>query len=147
MAFYTPDFFVRNGTTVFLVETKGQVDREVPAKAKAAVEWCKSATTKATKWEYVYVPEGVFQRFQGSAFAEMARTCAPSLKDLLNQQAYHAELPLFAVAGVEALESRVSETKAAEIIPQALVAELPERLRKAVDRRFHSTCFFKRNLG
>ncbi len=147
LAFYTPDFFVRNGTTVFLVETKGQVDREVPAKAKAAVEWCKSATSKATKWEYAYVPEGIFQRFQGSAFAEMARTCAPSLKDLLNQQAYHAELPLFAVAGVEALESRVSETKAAEIIPQALVAELPERLRKAVDEAVSLYLFFQKKSG
>ncbi len=147
LAFYTPDFFVRNGSTVFLVETKGQIDREVPAKAKAAVEWCKSATSKAVKWEYVFVPEGVFQRFQGTVFAEMARMCAPSLQDLLNQQAYHAELPLFATAGVEPLESRVSENKAAEVVPQKLVAELPERLRKAVDEAVSLYLFFENKSG
>ena len=147
LAFYTPDFFVRNGSTAFLVETKGQIDREVPAKARAAVEWCKSASTKTAKWEYVFVPEGVFQRFQGTSFAEMARTCAPSLRDMLNQPAYHADLPLFAVAGVEALESRVSESKAEEIVPAKLIAELPERLRKAVDEAVSLYLFFEKKSG
>lgn len=147
LAFYTPDFFVRNGSLMFLVETKGQVDREVPAKAKAAVEWCKSASSKATKWEYVFVPEGVFQRFQGATFGEMARMCAPSLQDLLDQQAYVEELPLFATAGVAPLDSRVSEAKAEEVVPQRLVAELPERLRKAVDEAVSLYLFFEKKPG
>ncbi len=147
LAFYTPDFFVRNGTTLFLVETKGQVDRDVPAKARAAVEWCKSATTKSVKLEYVYVPEGVFQRFKGSTFAELVRVCAPSLHDLLNQQAFHAELPLFAQAGVEGLESRMSESKTEEIIPQKLIAGLPERMRKSVDEAVSLYLFFEKKPG
>ncbi len=147
LAFYTPDFFVRNGSTTFLVETKGQIDREVPAKARAAVEWCKSASTKGAKWEYVFIPEGVFQRFQGTAFAEMTRMCVPSLQDLLNQQAYIAELPLFATAGIEALESRISESKAAEIVPAKLIAELPDRLRKAVDEAVSLYLFFEKKSG
>lgn len=147
LAFYTPDFFVRIGSTMFLVETKGQIDREVPAKAKAAVEWCKSATSKATKWEYVFVPEGVFQRFQGASFGEMARMCAPSLQDLLDQQAYVEELPLFATAGVAPLDSQISEAKAEEVVPQQLVAELPERLRKAVDEAVSLYLFFEKKQG
>ncbi len=40
LAFYTPDFFVRNTAgNYFLVETKGQIDKDVPLKARAAVEW------------------------------------------------------------------------------------------------------------
>jgi type III restriction enzyme len=147
LAFYTPDFFVRNGSTVFLVETKGQIDREVPAKARVAVEWCKSASTKAAKWEYVFVPEGVFQRFQGGTFGEMARMSAPSLQDLLNQQAYRAELPLFAIAGVEPLESRVSESQAAEVIPPRLVAELPDRLQRATQESVSLYLFFEKKPG
>lgn len=82
LAFYTPDFFVRIAAECFLVETKGQVDRYVSAKARAAVEWCKAASTKSTKWSYVYVPEGVYQRFQGTSFAELVRMCAPALHEL-----------------------------------------------------------------
>ena len=147
LAFYTPDFFVRNGTTLFLVETKGQVDRDVPAKARAAVEWCKSATTKSVRLEFVYVPEGVFQRFKGSTFAELVRVCAPSLHDLLDQQAFHAELPLFAQAGVEGLESRMSGSKTEEIIPQKLIAGLPERMRKSVDEAVSLYLFFEKKPG
>ena len=147
LAFYTPDFFVRSGGTMFLVETKGQVDREVPAKAKAAVEWCKSASGKATKWEYVFVPEGVFQRFHGTTFGEMARTCAPSLRDLLDQPAYIEELPLFITTGVAPLDSRVSEAKAEAIVPQRILAGLPERLRKAVEEAVSLYLFFEKKPG
>jgi type III restriction enzyme len=144
LAFYTPDFFVRNGSTVFLVETKGQIDREVPSKAKAAVEWCKSASSKTAKWEYVFVPEGVFQRFQGTALAEMTRMCVPSLQDLLNQQAFRVELPLFAAAGVGTLESQGSEQRASEVVPRKMVEGLPERLQKAVDEAVSLYLFFEK---
>lgn len=144
LAFYTSDFFVRTDSGCFLVETKGQMDRYVSTKAKAAVEWCKSATSKTAKWEYVFVPEGVFQRFQGTTFAELARMCAPALQDLLNQGAYVEEMPLFAAAGVGILEGAVAENKAAEIIPQKLAADLPERLRKAVDEAVALYLFFEK---
>lgn len=147
LAFYTPDFFVRSGATMFLVETKGQVDREVPAKAKAAVEWCKSASGKAAKWEYVFVPEGVFQRFHGTTFGEMARSCAPSLQDLLDQPAYIEELPLFITTGVAPLDSRVSEAKAETIVPQRMLVGLPERLRKAVEEAVSLYLFFEKKPG
>ena len=147
LAFYTPDFFVRTASGNFLTETKGQVDRYVPTKAKAAVEWCQSASGKAGKWEYVFVPEGVFQRFQGTTFAELARMCGPALRDLLDQETYVEELPLFAGAGVATLEAAVADSKAAEIIPASLAAELPERLRRAVDEAVSLYLFFEKKSG
>jgi len=77
----------------------------------------------------------------------LARVCAPSLHDLLNQQAFHAELPLFAQAGVEGLESRMSESKTEEIIPQKLIAGLPERMRKSVDEAVSLYLFFEKKPG
>lgn len=43
---YWPDFVVRTGDTMWLIETKGARDRESPSiwdKAKAALEWCRTA--------------------------------------------------------------------------------------------------------
>ncbi len=51
LAFYTPDFFVRTVEgTLYLVETKGRQDRDVPRKAMAATEWCKTASRSKPKW-------------------------------------------------------------------------------------------------
>jgi type III restriction enzyme len=46
LAFYTPDFFVRTiDGHYYLIETKGQEDRDVPLKAKAAIAWCEAASS------------------------------------------------------------------------------------------------------
>jgi type III restriction enzyme len=146
LAFYTPDFFVRTATgSCFLVETKGQVDKDVPLKARAAVEWCKAASTKQAKWEYVFVPEGVFQRFQGSSFAELVRMCSPSLNDLLNQEKFTLELPLFAGAGIETLEPQKAETQ--KIVDEKLLKALPERLRKAAEEAISLFQYFDKKEG
>jgi len=144
LAFYVPDFFVRATTnTHYLVETKGQVDRETAAKARAAVEWCKAASTKQTRWEYVFVPEGVFQRFQGALFADLARMCAPSLEDLTNEQKFAAELPLFASAGI--LEAKAPEAQG--LVDEKILAALPERLRRAVEESISLYRFFEKKPG
>jgi type III restriction enzyme len=129
LAFYTPDFFARTAQGCFLVETKGQVDRYVSGKAKAAVEWCKSASGKQARWEYLYVPEGVFQRFQGNSLSDLVRMCTPSLHDLLNLEQYREELPLF--PSMEFLESRAAEAQ--PLVSQAVLDALPERFRKMVE--------------
>lgn len=144
LAFYTPDFFVRvTSGNYFLVETKGQVDKDVPVKARAAVEWCKAASTKQVKWEYLFVPEGVFQRFQGNTMAELARMCAPSLHDLLNEEKFREELPLF--AGLGMLEGKAAEAQG--IVDQKLLSTLPERLRKAADESISLFGFFEKKQG
>jgi type III restriction enzyme len=144
LAFYTPDFFVRvSAGNYFLVETKGQVDKDVPVKARAAVEWCKAASAKHLKWEYLFVPEGVFQRFQGNTMAELARMCAPSLHDLLNEEKFREEMPLFAELGI--LEGKATEAQG--IVDQKLLDALPDRLRKAVDESISLFGFFEKKQG
>ncbi|MBI4559450.1 MAG: DEAD/DEAH box helicase family protein [Candidatus Hydrogenedentes bacterium] len=148
LAFYTPDFFVQTATGHFLLETKGMVDKDVPTKARAAVEWCKSASTNRAKWEYVFLPESVFQRFRGTTFVELSRMCAPSLQDLLNQEAYQDELPLFAVSGIGLIEGRVDEVQAvADLTDPEKLAGLPERFRKAVDEASMLYQFFGKKTG
>ena len=86
IAFYVPDFFVRCGDGVhYLVETKGREDRDVPAKARAAVAWCDAATAGGVTWRYLFVPEGVFGRYDGDTIAQLASTCGPSLTDLIDE--------------------------------------------------------------
>lgn len=144
LAFYTPDFFVRLNTgTYFLVETKGQVDKDVPIKARAAVEWCKAASTNQSKWEYLFVPESVFQRYQGNTLAELARMCGPSLNDLVNEEKFREDLPLF--AGLGLLEGKAAEAQ--DVVDPALIEALPERLRKAADESISLFGFFERKRG
>jgi len=83
LAFYTPDFIIRNTAgNYLLVETKGREDKDVPAKARAAIQWCKSASTRKIKWEYLYVPQGIFEDMRGNTIEELSRTCAPTLVTL-----------------------------------------------------------------
>lgn len=54
LAFYTPDFFVRSSDgDYYLVETKGRQDQDVPRKASAAIEWCKTGSRSGTRWHYL----------------------------------------------------------------------------------------------
>ncbi len=84
LAFYTPDFFVRTTSgNYYLVETKGREDIDVPRKARAAVEWCKCASTNKCKWEYLYVPQGVFENLsEASIEAVGADLCTGACRTL-----------------------------------------------------------------
>jgi len=127
---YTPDFIVRDaGGSYLIAETKGRADTDVAAKARAAIEWCKaaSAPSKKVRWEYLYVPEKVFEQVRGNSVDDLTRACAPSLAQLLRQ----AESPQ-QVLNLEAPEEdRVAEQVTAFIEPVALAA-LPSRYKKAV---------------
>jgi len=132
LAFYTPDFFVRaTQGNYYLVETKGREDIDVPRKVKAAVEWCKSASSKTRKWDYLYVPQGVFERLSGDTVNDVARTCAPALQNLLTEEDFKVQCPLFASAtGIE--EYKGPELKG--LVDDAILKSLPARYRKAVEQ-------------
>ena len=69
LAFYTPDFFARDPEgAYFLIETKGRQDQDVPRKASAAIEWCKTASKSATRWHYVFVPQAIMEGLTSSRF-------------------------------------------------------------------------------
>jgi len=127
---YTPDFIVRDATGAYYVaETKGRADTDVAAKARAAVEWCKAASKadKKMKWEYLYIPEKVFEGASSVSIDEMARSCRPSLARLLQQAASPQQVLSFEVSdGAKAAE------QVREFIEPLVLAALPSRYRKAV---------------
>ena len=148
LSFYTPDFFVRSEQGhCFLVETKGREDKDVPRKAKAAIAWCEAASTPTCRWDYIYVPQGVFERLTGDTLAALARTCAPSLKTLIDSEDTSDTLPLFtAAAQAEAAEEdRAPQLKG--IVDEATLASLPPRYRKAVEQATMLFRFFENKEG
>jgi type III restriction enzyme len=129
-AIYTPDFIVRKTSgAYFLIETKGRSDADVAAKARAAVEWCKAASSKPTPWEYVYVPQDVFERVRGASIDELARACAPALADLLRE----ALSPQLSLDFEQPNDVRSAEQVSTFASPES-IARLPTRYRKAVEQ-------------
>ena len=73
---YTPDFIVKKKDgNYLLVETKGREDLDVPLKVMAAVSWCKAASSRTVKWEYLYVPQAIFSGFSSNKAEDLVRTC------------------------------------------------------------------------
>ena len=77
---YWTDYF----TTLLRRRDKDREDPDVPLKARAAVAWCEAASKagRKVKWNYLYVPQGVFSQFRSDKLADLMRACAPSLTDL-----------------------------------------------------------------
>ncbi|WP_199247629.1 DEAD/DEAH box helicase [[Phormidium] sp. ETS-05] len=154
LAFYTPDFFIRTTQgNYYLVETKGREDRDVPLKAKTAIAWCAAASIsplspdgKESKgegtWEYLYIPQGVFERMAGDTVVELARACAPALQNLLQAEEFQ-DLPLFANFGQADEETTATDSL---IAPEILNA-LPSRYRRAADQAVMLYHFFENKEG
>lgn len=131
LAFYTPDFFVRTGEgNYLLIETKGREDRDVPRKARAAIAWCKAASSAQSTWEYLYIPQGVFERLGGNTIAELTRMCAPALVDLLRDEEFREAYPLF--ASVTPSDEKSPEITA--LVSEEEVSALPPRYRAAAEQ-------------
>jgi type III restriction enzyme len=148
LAFYTPDFFVRSKEGhYYLVETKGREDKDVPRKAKAAVAWCEAASTKKCRWEYVYVPQGVFERLTGDTLAALARTCQPALQALIESDDTSLQMPLFAAAAQAEADEREKAPEMKGIVDEATLQALPPRYRKAVEQATMLFRFFENKEG
>ena len=108
----------------YLVETKGQQDTNVPHKASAAVAWCKAASKRGQKWEYVFVPQAVFEEGTDENMAELARAGGPSLKHVLEKlQTQQLDLPL------EATPEEIKEERTEKALEAAGIDDLPAELR------------------
>jgi type III restriction enzyme len=81
-AFYSPDFFVRCGGLIYLVETKAQGQMTSPnvmRKSKAAISWCDRTNALApehrsdAEWHYVLLGEQTFYgwRDKGGSVGEL----------------------------------------------------------------------------
>ena len=71
---YYPDFIVKlKDGRVFVVETKGREDLDVPLKMKRLRQWCEDVTAaqQITTFDFVYIDEESFQRYNPSSFAQL----------------------------------------------------------------------------
>ena len=75
---YTPDFLVRTTDgKVWIVETKGREEIDLPQKMARLRQWCEDAT-EATKddggpsYHFVYVDQESFEQHKPSTFAGLA---------------------------------------------------------------------------
>jgi len=75
---YTPDFIVRTTDgTVWIVETKGQEEIDVPQKMRRLRQWCADATAASasdggTVYRFVFVDQKGFERHQPKTMAGLA---------------------------------------------------------------------------
>ncbi len=72
LRFYRPDYLVRTADGMFLVETKGREDADVAQKDARAAQWCADATRLTNvPWQYVKVPQDIFERTTATSFATL----------------------------------------------------------------------------
>jgi type III restriction enzyme len=129
LSFYTPDFIVRLASGRYLlVETKGEEDLDVPAKARAAVAWCEAASKQGDSWQYLYLPEKVFYGFHGNTLEELLRASEPALANVQHlAKENQVALPLFEITA-EQKDELLGEFIAGEDLQR-----LTPRARKSVE--------------
>ena len=127
-ALYWPDFFVRSTSGInYLVETKGQEDSSVALKAKAAIEWCKAASSDKQKWEYAFVPQYLFDQNTEPSLEGLLRACEPKKKALIESlKSAQLVLPL------DSTSSETREQKSSEFLSDIDVSSLPESILQLV---------------
>ena len=75
---YITDFFVKTTDgTVWIVETKGREERDLPQKMNRLRQWCADATSASqaeggTAYRFVYVDQPGFERYRPTSFAALA---------------------------------------------------------------------------
>jgi type III restriction enzyme len=58
---------------VYIVETKGQADLDVPLKMKRLKQWCEDINQAQSdkEYDYVYVDEESFKKYKPDSFAKL----------------------------------------------------------------------------
>jgi type III restriction enzyme len=78
--YYYPDFVaeqkLKNGNTcMWIIETKGWEDKDVPFKDARTIEWCKAVTELTGQmWDYIKVPYAVFINSRFITFESLVQT-------------------------------------------------------------------------
>ncbi len=71
---YYPDFLVKlSGKRIFIVETKGQEDLDVPLKMQRLRQWCEdiNRVQADVKCDFVFVDQGGFEKYKPSSFRQL----------------------------------------------------------------------------
>jgi type III restriction enzyme len=70
---YVPDFIVRDTQgIVWIIETKGREELDLPQKMARLAQWCADATAaeeNGTRYDFVYVDQGGFEKHKPVSFA------------------------------------------------------------------------------
>jgi len=73
---YYPDFVVKKSEKeLFVIETKGREDLDVPLKTQRLKQWCDdlNKSQKKIKYDFIYVDEESFNKYNPSSFGELER--------------------------------------------------------------------------
>ena len=73
---YYPDFMVKlTAKEIFIVETKGQFDLDVPLKMVQLKQWCEDINRiqSKVKYDFVYVDMEGFEKYRPSSFRELVK--------------------------------------------------------------------------
>jgi type III restriction enzyme len=71
---YYPDFMVKlSNRRIFIVETKGQEDLDVPLKMQRLRQWCEDVNRVQTdvKYDFIYVDEEGFKKYNPTSFQKL----------------------------------------------------------------------------
>ncbi|MBI2927054.1 MAG: DEAD/DEAH box helicase family protein [Verrucomicrobia bacterium] len=78
LANYTPDFIVRTSDAkIWLVETKGRAELDLPQKMARLRQWCADATAtedNGQQYDFVFVDQNSFEKHAPKTFAALATT-------------------------------------------------------------------------
>jgi type III restriction enzyme len=124
LAHYTPDFIIRrNDGSQVMLETKGREDIDVPLKARAAEAWCKAASASGIKWDYVYVREDIFNKFNDNRLEMLIHVCEPATQSIIKEK---IEAPLSLEKG------NLEQITLDEFIPEDEFYHLSPKSKKSV---------------
>ena len=73
---YYPDFVVKKSENeIFIIETKGQEDLDVPLKMERLKQWCSDLNKfqKKIKYEFIFVDQENFDKYKPQTFEELER--------------------------------------------------------------------------
>ena len=73
---YYPDFFVKTDESgIFIVETKGLEELDVPLKMDRLKKWCEDIklSQKKVRFDFVFVDEDDFERYKPDSFAALVK--------------------------------------------------------------------------
>jgi type III restriction enzyme len=74
---YLPDFIVKKSDKeIYIIETKGQEDLDVPLKMDRLKQWCEDVnqSQKEIRFDYVFVDEENFYKYTPSSFKQLVNT-------------------------------------------------------------------------
>lgn len=140
---YAPDFILRDDKgSMFLVETKGREDTDVPRKARAAVAWCEAASAAGVKWTYVFIPQSATDAMAGGSWPDLTRACATALDAMVREDELAHTAPLFVMAAAQDRKANLPE-----FVDNATLDALPDSTRKAVDESILMFEFLRKREG